>query len=229
MRRARDAQAAKPEASGPATAGSPTIWPPTWPWSRAEQPALPKTPPLPHRGTSLHRRSGLPPPPALRDPRPFLALGPGGRQARRDRRRSKLWRRTAPTEAISTRYLRRDQRPTSSQPGSTSSSASAGPGGGWTRTAPPPPRGSPSTWEPSPGEMRAPGLRYGPLLSQRWMGLSPAEVADNRCSETTPSTIRKPATPASRDPETAEPSARRHGCTPSERRSCWPARRCGQS
>ena len=50
------------------------------------------------------------------------------------------------------------------------SSAPAGSGGGWTRTVPPPPRGGSSTWEPSLGEMRAPGWRYEPLPSQRWTG-----------------------------------------------------------
>ena len=46
---------------------------------------------------------------ALRTPGPLSALGPGGRQARRDRRRSQPCRRTAPT-ATSTRFQKRDQR-----------------------------------------------------------------------------------------------------------------------
>ena len=54
--------------------------------------------------------------------------------------------------------------------GSTGSSAPAGSGGGWTRTVPPLPRGGSSTWEPSLGEMRAPGWRYEPLPSRRWTG-----------------------------------------------------------
>ena len=40
---------------------------------------------------------------------------------------------------------------------------------------------------------------------------------------------RKPTTSVSRDTATSGHSARRHGCTPLERRSCWSARRCKQS
>ena len=159
-----------PRPSGPATAGSPTTWRPTWPRSKAEQPAPPNIPPLPHRETSLHHREGRIRHLRPQNTRPFLAPRPGGRQARRDRRRSQLCIQTAPTEAISTRYLRRDRRPTSSQPGSTWRSASAGPDGGWTRTAPPPLRGSPSTWKPARWERKMPGWRYEPHPSQRWTG-----------------------------------------------------------
>ena len=40
---------------------------------------------------------------------------------------------------------------------------------------------------------------------------------------------RKPTTFVSRDTATSGPSARRRGCTHARPRSCWSARRCGQS
>ena len=53
----------------------------------------------PKAGSLLHRRSGLPPPPALRE-HPALPCprARGGRQARRDRRRSRLCRQTSANE-----------------------------------------------------------------------------------------------------------------------------------
>ena len=90
-------------AQGPAQADPPATWPPTQPSYRAEQPASPNTPPLPHGAASPHRRDGQPrhPRPA-RTPGPSLPSGPG-RLIRRSGRRSRPCRRTAQAEATSTR------------------------------------------------------------------------------------------------------------------------------
>ena len=70
--------------------------------SRAEQPAPPNIPPLPHRETSLHHREGLIHHPRPENPGPSLPLGPV-EQSCRNGRRSEPCRQTAPTATISTR------------------------------------------------------------------------------------------------------------------------------
>ena len=89
-----------PRPSSPATAGPPT----TWARSRAEQPAPPNIPPPPHPETPHAPPGGTNPPPALREPRPFLAPRARGETSTPGPAKEQICRRTAPTNT-STRHL----------------------------------------------------------------------------------------------------------------------------
>ena len=77
-------------------------------------------------GSLLHRRSGLPPSPALREPRLFLAPRARGETSPPEREKESLCIQTASTEATSTRYRKRDWHPAPFRAGSTWRSAPAG-------------------------------------------------------------------------------------------------------